>query len=275
MARVGPKLALTRRRGAARSVRIGEPVLGRLICARLRSRSGPAPVVPHTIVGCLISPWVHRRYRPDGMLRPAVGIRIRSIRRRSATGTVGSGPATPDLGRGCGNRASRHRQPAVRPPVPAGPLSDRVSRRPDGRRRPGIDDGGRRSAVRLVVAGTGRTLDGLFTGLVVSALTFPIYRSMLNQFTQLFRALTEAQRTGAPPPNLNNIIVRPGPVDHRRGHPGRRCALPRVLPAVEGRHPRQADLRAAGRSGRSRAQPRTAELELDRHPGRRSGCCPA
>ena len=49
-------------------------------------------------------------------------------------------------------------------------------------------------------------LDGLFTGLVVSALTFPIYRSMLNQFTELFRALTEAQRTGAPPPNLNNII---------------------------------------------------------------------
>ena len=49
-------------------------------------------------------------------------------------------------------------------------------------------------------------LDGLFTGFLVSALTFPIYRSMLNQFTQLFRALTEAQRTGAPPPNLNNII---------------------------------------------------------------------
>ena len=37
------------------------------------------------------------------------------------------------------------------------PVSDRVSRRPGGRRRPGIDDGRRRSAGRLVVAGTGRT----------------------------------------------------------------------------------------------------------------------
>ena len=49
-------------------------------------------------------------------------------------------------------------------------------------------------------------LDGLFTALVVSALTFPIYRSMVDQFTQLFRELTEAQRTGTTPPNVNNFV---------------------------------------------------------------------
>ena len=49
-------------------------------------------------------------------------------------------------------------------------------------------------------------LDGLFTSLVVSALTFPIYRSMMDQFVQLFRELTEAQRTGSPPPDFNNVV---------------------------------------------------------------------
>ena len=49
-------------------------------------------------------------------------------------------------------------------------------------------------------------LDGLFTSLVVSALTFSIYRSMVDQFTRLFRELTEAQRTGAPPPDFNNLV---------------------------------------------------------------------
>ena len=49
-------------------------------------------------------------------------------------------------------------------------------------------------------------LDSIFTSFLVSALTFPIYRSMVDQFTQLFRELTEAQRTGAAPPDLTNLV---------------------------------------------------------------------
>ena len=51
-------------------------------------------------------------------------------------------------------------------------------------------------------------IDGLFTAIVVSALTFPIYRSMVAQFTQLFREMLAAQGTGAtlPPPDINNLL---------------------------------------------------------------------
>jgi uncharacterized RDD family membrane protein YckC len=140
------------------------------------------------------------------MRHPAVGIRIRSTRRRSAIGTVGSGPATPEFGRGCGSRASHHRNRGspsrtrrrlIKPGIPP-------ARWPGGGQAATTADGVPLSGWwwRVLAA----LLDGLFTGFLVSALTFRIYRSMLNQFTQLFRALTEAQRTGAPPPNLNNII---------------------------------------------------------------------
>src|SRR5918997_1039659 len=91
------------------------------------ARHGHCDVSPQTtMVKCPTSPSGPRPFRPDATPRPADGTRIRSTRRASATGTAGSGPATPDH-----TRASR--QP---PPQAARRATPRPARRPRPVRRP-------------------------------------------------------------------------------------------------------------------------------------------
>ena len=99
-------------------------------------------------------------------------------------------------------------------------------------------------------------LDSLFTSIVVSALTFPIYRSMVAQLTQILRELAEAQRTGATPPtpDINNLVsvqdqwitiavsLAVGAVYHvlflrwKAATPGKLICRLRVVPVDQGHH---------------------------------------
>lgn len=50
-------------------------------------------------------------------------------------------------------------------------------------------------------------IDVLFTSIVVSLLTFPIYRSMVAQFTQILREMLASQGSGTTlPPNINDLV---------------------------------------------------------------------
>ena len=53
-------------------------------------------------------------------------------------------------------------------------------------------------------------IDVLLTSIVVSMLTFPIYRSMVDQFTQILREMLAAQGSGATLPPTSTILCHSG-----------------------------------------------------------------
>ena len=247
---------------------------------------------------CPTSPSGPRPFRPDATLRPADGTRTRSTRRANATGTAGSGPATPGHA-----RASRPPPPAAarratpRPalwPRPVRlrraatvPAPRRAATPPDLPRRlrtaaglsggsgvrlparSGAVDRRRRAAGRLVVAGAGH---GHRQRAAVHRGDDP-RRAGLAADLRGVRGLLPGGGRGGPGRSggASGDGTEPAGPGAGPGHPDRavrrpRPGLPRGLPAVEGRDPGQAGLPAARGPGRPGPASRTAELGRGHHP---------
>ena len=119
-------------------------------------------------------------------------------------------------------------------------------------------------------------IDIVLLSTVVTILAAPVWLPIYEAFAAYFQAVVEAAQAGAAAPPVmdpNQLVPVRAQVILTALSVGLGLALPRRLPAVEGRDPGQAGLPAARGPGRPGPASRTAGLGRGRSPGPRSGCC--